>query len=108
MAGNALDSAVSDGSVIRFIDSLWLERGLSDNTLSAYRRDLQRFEQWCLASRNLPLSAVQAADLQHYLGERLRGGQAPRSAARFLSSVALFLSLATARGRYQRRSFSAS
>jgi len=85
-----LDSAVSDGSVIRFIDSLWLERGLSDNTLSAYRRDLQRFEQWCLASRNLPLSAVQAADLQHYLGERLRGGQAPRSAARFLSSVRCF------------------
>jgi len=81
---------MSDASITRFIDSLWLERGLSANTLSAYRRDLQQFEKWCSASRNLPLLAVEAADLQRYLGERLRGGQAPRSAARFLSSVRCF------------------
>ena len=30
----------------RFIDALWLEDGLSPNTLAAYRRDLTLFAQW--------------------------------------------------------------
>ena len=29
-----------------FLDALWMERGLSENTLAAYRRDLQQFEDW--------------------------------------------------------------
>ena len=32
----------SDGSVDAFIDALWLEEGLSRNTLEAYRRDLNQ------------------------------------------------------------------
>ena len=31
-----------------FIDALWLEDGLSDNTLEAYRRDLTLYAQWLL------------------------------------------------------------
>ena len=41
MAGSAAP-AVSDESVDAFIDTLWLEEGLSRNTLEAYRRDLQQ------------------------------------------------------------------
>ncbi|MFA7618551.1 MAG: site-specific integrase, partial [Thiohalomonadaceae bacterium] len=30
----------------RFLDALWMERGLSENTLAAYRRDLEGLGQW--------------------------------------------------------------
>ena len=29
-----------------FLDALWLERGLSDNTVSSYRTDLEKFALW--------------------------------------------------------------
>ncbi len=51
-------SALTDSpSVVdAFIDALWLEDGLSPNTLAAYRRDMQAFAQWL---------QVQALDVQH-------------------------------------------
>ena len=30
----------------RYIDAMWMEKGLSDNTLSSYRRDLRQFNDW--------------------------------------------------------------
>lgn len=70
-----------------FIDNLWMERGLSDNTLAAYRRDLAQFEQWLHDQRGSTLLQADAGDLQAYLGARLKQGGSPRSTARFLSSV---------------------
>ena len=37
----------TDPHLDRFIDVLWLEDGLSPNTLSAYRRDLSALASWC-------------------------------------------------------------
>jgi integrase/recombinase XerD len=48
-----------------FIDALWLEEGLSKNTLLAYRRDLTLFATW-LAKRSKKLIAVQEVDLNAY------------------------------------------
>ena len=39
-------SDASTASIDRFIDALWLEDGLSPNTLAAYRRDLSLFAAW--------------------------------------------------------------
>ncbi len=36
----------SQAAIDTFVDALWLEEGLSRNTLSAYRRDLTLFAQW--------------------------------------------------------------
>ena len=37
-----------------FIDSVWLEKGLSQNTLEAYRRDIISFSNWsCKKQRSL-------------------------------------------------------
>ncbi len=52
-----------------FVDALWLEEGLSKNTLLAYRRDLTLLAQW-LAGRSLSLSAVREVDLQSYFADR--------------------------------------
>lgn len=59
-----------DVSVIdRFIDALWLERGLAINTLQAYRRDLTLYAAW-LAGRSQGLMTTVEADLQAYFSAR--------------------------------------
>lgn len=40
--------------VEQFLDALWLEKNLAENTLSAYRRDLSMLVEW-LARRELSL-----------------------------------------------------
>jgi len=52
-----------------FIDALWLEEGLSRNTLAAYRRDLELYARW-LAPRGLQLPATGESDLQAYFAAR--------------------------------------
>lgn len=49
-------------TISAFIDALWLEDGLSANTLAAYRRDLVAFEQW-LSTCGKSLDQVQSADI---------------------------------------------
>ena len=44
----------------QFLDAVWLESGLSENTLNAYRTDLAAFEGW-LGNKKLPLDAVTRA-----------------------------------------------
>lgn len=52
-----------------FIDSLWLEEGLSRNTLDAYRRDLGLFGRW-LAGRGSELPSATEADIHGYFADR--------------------------------------
>jgi integrase/recombinase XerD len=52
-----------------FIDALWLEEGLSKNTLAAYRRDLTLYASW-LAGRNRVLTDTTQADLDAYFSAR--------------------------------------
>ena len=52
-------------SIDTFTDALWLEEGLSKNTLAAYRRDLTLYAGW-LASRGQTLMATVQADLDAY------------------------------------------
>jgi integrase/recombinase XerD len=56
----------ADGRAIdTFIDALWLEEGLSKNTLEAYRRDLTLLAGW-LAGQSSSLAQVQEVDLNAY------------------------------------------
>ena len=73
----------------RFLDGLWMERGLSDNTLAAYRSDLQGLARW-LAGRGLDLAGAGRGDLLEYLAERSQGGSKPRTGARLLSTFRRF------------------
>ena len=61
MAGEALIDA--------FIDALWLEEGLSKNTLAAYRRDLNLYAAW-LAARRRVLTDTTQADIDAYFSAR--------------------------------------
>ncbi len=50
-----------------FCDSLWLEDGLSRNTLESYRRDLGQFATWLEKQRNASLVNTTHADIQGFL-----------------------------------------
>lgn len=85
------DSSDSIQLIEQFLDELWSEQDLSDNTLTAYRHDLLGFARWLKQyDQSLALLKVQREDIQAYL--RLRDAQAskPRSLARCLSSLRRF------------------
>ena len=62
----------SQASIDSFIDALWLEDGLSKNTLAAYRRDLTLYAAWLAetAQGNRALDATHAHDLNGYFSAR--------------------------------------
>ena len=62
-------SASSLAGIDTFVDALWLEEGLSKNTLVAYRRDLTLFAAW-LAAQGRNLDQTTELDLQTYYSER--------------------------------------
>ena len=72
-----------------FLDSLWLEQGVSDHTLKAYGTDLKGLAR-ALAQQGGALAGASQADLLGYLAQRIDAGAKPRSTARLLSSMRRF------------------
>jgi integrase/recombinase XerD len=60
---------MSNASIDAFIDALWLEDGLSRNTLAAYRRDLSLYAGW-LAERGRTIDSTGEGDLNGYFAAR--------------------------------------
>jgi integrase/recombinase XerD len=73
-----------------FLDALWMEQGLSRNTLDAYGNDLKKFAGWLLQTQQSSLEKVEQADIQQYLSYRSEKGNSPRSSARLLSTLRRF------------------
>ena len=82
----------------RFVDALWMERGLSENTLAAYRNDLAGLAVY-LANTGRGLPDARRADLLGYLSERVTAGAKPRSTARLLSSMRRYYRYLVREGR---------
>lgn len=81
---------VSEQQIIeRFIDHLWMENGLSENTLSAYRNDLAGFALW-LKEKHQPLLKVNAETIQDFLAFNYHIKQKRSSVARLLSTLRRF------------------
>ncbi|WP_434774933.1 site-specific tyrosine recombinase XerD [Pseudomonas oryzihabitans] len=81
-----------------FLDALWLEKGLSPHTRSAYRTDLLAFARW-LEGRGLTLESLGRDAVLDHLGWRLSEGYQARSTARFLSGLRSFYKYAVREGR---------
>ena len=79
--------AAEDGLLDEFCDALWLEDGLSRNTLESYRRDLRLFAEWLASERGKTLLKAERVDLLGYLAHKFQRRAKPRSAARLLSSL---------------------
>jgi integrase/recombinase XerD len=95
----AVTLEVEDQSLIeRFADALWLERGLSRNTLSAYQSDLRKLALWLRGNQKISLLQAQRADLLTYLAGLVQDGRKPRSTARLLSCLRQFYQFALREG----------
>ena len=81
----------------QYIDEIWLEKGLSVNTLAAYRRDLQALAE----DAGKDLFQVSEADLLQVLAKRYGRGLQARSSARWLSCIKGFYRHSLARGRIE-------
>ncbi|RKP49495.1 site-specific tyrosine recombinase XerD [Trinickia fusca] len=69
----AARAAASALAIDTFCDALWLEHGLSRNTLDAYRRDLKLFAQWLAQVHGLALEAAHETHVNGYLAARSDG-----------------------------------
>ena len=87
---------MSDAETIEgFLDTLWMERGLSENTLKAYRADLTHFARFASA-RRLGLLEVERVHVLDYLVSMIDAS--PRTTARRLSALRRFYSHQTRAG----------
>ena len=96
-AAEATLGAASRDELDNFCDVLWLEHGLSRNSLAAYRSDLALFAAW-QEKRGGELAAASSTDLQAYLAVFSRGAK-PASQRRLLSSWRRYYRHLLAQGR---------
>jgi integrase/recombinase XerD len=76
------------------------ERGLAENSLHAYRRDLEDLERF-FAARQLTLQSALADDFRRYLQSLTRAGKSTKTIARRLAAIRIFLRHETIQGRDQ-------
>ncbi|MBI3375019.1 MAG: site-specific tyrosine recombinase XerD [Betaproteobacteria bacterium] len=89
----AVKTCEADASLLdSFCDALWLEDGLSKNTLEAYRRDLAQFGDWLVRATAHTLAQATESDVHQFLSSRHRGSHSPKASsdARLLSSLKRF------------------
>ncbi|MNQ74962.1 Tyrosine recombinase XerD [compost metagenome] len=78
--------AIEHPLIDQYLDALWLEKGLADNTREAYRSDLTLFNGW-LQELGVELRDAGREMILDHLAWRLEHAYKPRSTARFLSGV---------------------
>lgn len=85
----ASDADHSNSLILQFSDAMLLERGLSKNTLSAYRSDLRKFTRW-LVDNDTTLLSIGREHVLDFLACLLAEGATPRTSARMLSTLRRF------------------
>ncbi len=80
---------IEDG-IQRFIDFIRIERGLSDNTVSAYERDLSLLHVWLTEHNVHDIDKVSVQELRYFLAQRLDQGLSSRTIARNVVSIRRF------------------
>ena len=84
-----------------FCDAIWLEDGLSKNTIESYRRDLRLFGDWLSRVRGKRLAEAGEEDISAYLAHRVSSQGAIRKStqSRLISSLKRLYRFALQRGR---------
>lgn len=93
------ESGAVEALLDEFSDALWLEEGLSKNTLVSYRRDVAKLAAW-LALRGTTLYSTTHVDLLEFLAQHAPHMKAS-STGRLLSSVRRFYQYALRQGKIQ-------
>ncbi|WP_046659319.1 site-specific tyrosine recombinase XerD [Lysobacter capsici] len=85
-------------AITAFLDTIWAENGLAQQTLDSYRRDLEGLARW---RDGAGLADADRTALYDYLAWRAREGYSPRSNARLLSALRAFYAFRVRRGQRQ-------
>mgnify|MGYP005721093685 FL=1 len=72
-----------------FLDTIWIEKGLSQNTLDSYKSDIEKYFLW-LSKISLNYKEVSRADILQYLSYLFNQKLGSKSVARKLSSLRMF------------------
>lgn len=91
-------AAQSRGEIDRFCDALWLEDGLSQNTLSAYRHDLYDLSDWLVEHASISVASASREQVSRYFSDRFASIRAT-TANRRLSSMRRFYGWLLLQGR---------
>ena len=87
-------------SIEAFAASLWLEDGLAENTIEAYRRDMRLFAQWLAQEQGRSLLQTNTEDLHIYIAARHESTKTS-SANRRLAVLKRFYQLALRQNQIQ-------
>lgn len=95
MSKDTVEAKIHPKIIEQFIDVIWMERGLSENTLSAYRTDLTKFSVWLGQSQpNTSIDdrmvCIERHTINKYLAHLEQNQICARSRARLLSSLRRF------------------
>jgi len=86
-----------EAQIRTFLNCLRVEKGLAENTILAYRRDIVKFAAFC-AERKLDAKDIERADVVDFLASLYRGGLDSRSVARHLVTIRHFFRFALLEG----------
>ena len=81
-----MQNSPNNNIIDSYCDSIWVEKGLSKNTISSYSSDLKQLEKW-LANKDIDIQSCSEIDLNSYLAEKIDQGVLASSINRILSSI---------------------
>ena len=79
-------NVINDNIIDSYCDSVWVEKGLSKNTVSSYMSDLLQLSKW-LKKQNKDLNNCTESDLNSFLASKIDQGNSTTSVNRALSSI---------------------
>lgn len=89
-----------EAQIRSFLNCLRVEKGLSDNTIQAYRRDILKFAAF-INERKLEIAAITRGDVVDFLASLYRRGLDSRSVARHLVTIRHFFRFALMEGNIE-------
>lgn len=88
----------ASSQVEHFLDAIWMERGLSENSLSSYRSDLCLYEKWLSDQKAADILQCTEVEIQSYFAWLLGRGYSSKTLARLLSCFRGFYQYAKREG----------
>ena len=89
-----MQNTVNDNIIDSFCDSIWIEKGLSKNTIESYASDLNQLSKW-LSSNDKTIEECNEIDINMFLAEKIEKGNLATSITRSLSSIKTFFNWLT-------------
>ena len=79
-----------DHLIESFLDSLYIEKGLSQNTVQSYKNDISSFAAWVEKSPDIPLAKTTKSNINQYIAHLFKSGLKSSSVNRKISTIKSF------------------